>query len=365
MNNKQNNINRGLLDTQRGNVGNQYQNFVNGAQGDLNKARDGDNNLRNEIFNKYSDPNAMLSAGGRPNASGWFNLPEEGPLSGAAGGDYSAAKAGYGKFAETGGVNRADFNPALDSYKNFINNGGIGGTDEQLMMRGATSTIPAMFQGYKNSLSRRSNVQGGYSPGFDSQMQEIGREAGRSASDATASAASDIVGKRQQGKMFGTSGFGGLMSDITGKEQYGKLAGLGGLKGIGDSEQSNNQFNAGLGESRNARNQSAQLGLADMYNRNQQFGASGLESLYRSAPGASGQANSNLLAGLGGMSQNDLSNLALRLGIKDKDFMDLIGPLLGVGSSLVTGMGGTGASSGGRGYGPAGRPPVGGGGGYG
>ena len=33
----------------------------------------------------------------------------------SGGGDYSAAKGGYGKFAETGGINRSDFDPVINS----------------------------------------------------------------------------------------------------------------------------------------------------------------------------------------------------------------------------------------------------------
>lgn len=336
MNNKQNNNNRTLLDAQRGNVGGQYQDFISGARRDVDQARGDDKNLRDDLYNRYTSNNNFMPTGMTPNSKGWFDLPEDASGIGsgsAAGGDFSQAKAGYGKFAETGGINREDFNPALDSYKGFMSNGGVGASEADAWRHRATSMVPAFYDKFKNSLQRRSNVQGGYSPGFDSQMAEIGRQAGREGFEASRGVEADIADKMQQGRMFGTSGYGSLMSDITGKEQSGRLAGLGGLKGIGDSEQSNSQFNAGLGEQRAGRNQQMQQFLQEMFSSGGKANAAGLQGLYSSAPGASGQAQGNLLSGLGGMSQNDLSNLAMRLGIKDRSWMDLLPALTGVAGS--------------------------------
>lgn len=340
MNNKQNNVNRGLLDTQRNDVNNQYSEFLKGAGGRLNTSYGNADSLRNEIQNRYTNNNNFMPSGMTPNSSGWFNLPDEGPVGYAAGGDYSGAKAGFNKFAETGGVNRGDFDESIGSFRNFISNGGLGEGEANALRARATAAVPSFYNNYKQSLQRRANTQGGYSPGFDAQMAEIGRQAGREGFNASRQVEGDIAEKTIQGRQFGTSGLAQLMSAITGMEQSGKLAGLSGLKGIGDSEQSNSQFNAGLGESRRARNQGAQLDLARMYQSGGQANASGLQSLRNSQDGDVGQGLQAWLSGQNAASGNSLQNIMARLGIKDRSWIDLLPQLLGGASGIVSGFAG-------------------------
>lgn len=352
MNNKQNNTNRGLLDTSRQRTGGQYEDFINKTRTSHDTNVGDDKNLRDTIYDQLMSGNNYMPGGLTPNASGWFDLQggsangSSGSGGNVAGGDYSAAKSGYGKFAETGGVNRDDFNPALDSYKGFINNGGIGEMDAQALRTRATAGVPAFYNKYKSALQRRSNVQGGYAPGYDAQMKEIGRDAAREGFEASRQVEGDIVDKRLQGRQFGTSGFGNLMSGITGMEQSGKLAGLGGLKSIGDSEQSNSQFNAGLDETRSGRNQAMQQFLMDMYSSGGKAKASGLQNLYSSTPGASSQSGSQLLGGINSSSGNELNNIMARLGIKDRSFMDILPQLIGMGGGMLPGFGGMGTGGG-------------------
>jgi hypothetical protein len=339
MNNKQNNQTRNALDSSRQNVGSQYQDFLGNARTNLNKSYGDADNLRNEIFDRYSSNDAFMPKG--PNGSGWFDLPDSGASGGGrVGADYSAAKSGYQNFADTGGINRADFEPAFASYKGIMSNGGIGEGEAQALRARATSMVPSFYNKYKQSLQRRSNVQGGYSPGFDAQMSEIGRQAGREGFQASRQVEGDIADKRQQGRMFGTSGYGSLMSDVTGKEQSGKLAGLGGLKGIGDSEMSASSANAGLDEAKASRNMQAQLAMMGMYQSGRAGQTRGLQDLYSSAPGNVGQASSNFLSGLGGLSANDLNNLSQRGSIQDRSWMDMIPGLIGAGGGILSGMGG-------------------------
>jgi len=344
MNNKQNNTNRSMLDTSRAKTGGNYEEFINRTRGQNIKDQNDDNSLRSEIQGKYTNNNNFMPSGLTPNSSGWFNLPGESGSGGfgRVGADYSTAKEGYGKFAETGGVNRGDFEPALGSYKNFMNNGGLGESEADALRTRATAGVPAFYNNYKNALARRSNVQGGYSPGYDSQMAEIGKDSARGAFNASRQVEGDIVDKRLQGRQFGTAGFGNLMSGITGMEQSGKLAGLGGLKGIGDSEMSASSANAGLDEQRAGRNQQMQQFLMDMYSSGGKTNAVGLQGLYNSAPGASGQSGNQLLSGMGGFGNSELSNIMARLGIKDKNWMDLIPGLVGAGGAIASGFGGGG-----------------------
>lgn len=318
------NQNRSLLDTQRNTSNAGYDEFLGSVKGNYADTIKNSNALRSQIQEKYTNSNNFMPAGMSPNANGWFNLP---PGSSAAGGNYGSARTGFEDFSKTGGINRADFAPALDSYKNFITSGGLGEEDKNALRARAGSAIPSFYNAYKNSAKRRANVQGGYAPGFDSQMAELGRESARQGFEANRQVEGDIVDKVQQGKEFGTSGYGTLMSDVAGKEQSGRLAGMHGLTDIAGLEQANNQFNAG-------QNNQMQMSLADMYQRGGITSAAGLKDLYGTAPGDVGQMYQNWLAGMGGRNQNELANLGLRSNIKGTDWTKWLGLLAGGGGGF-------------------------------
>lgn len=326
MSNKQNNATRERLDTQYTDTNKQYSDFINNL--DVKGSRDRDSALRGQIQARYTDNNNFMPTGMTPGANGWFDINSMpgGGGGGGGGADFSNARTGYQNFADTGGVNRKDFDPALDSYKGFMANGGV---DATALRQRATAQIPAFYTAYKNAAARRSNVQGGYSPGFDSQMAELGRQQGREGFNASRQVEGDIADKVQQGKMFGTTGYGGLMSNITGMEQQGKLAGLGGLKDIGTTEGS-------WAEARAGRNQQMQQFLLNQYQGGGMESARGLQNLYSSQGGESEQSMRAWLAAMGGRSSNDLGNLGIRSNIKGKDWMGTL--------AKVMQMGGTGAN---------------------
>lgn len=332
MSNRQNQQNRQLLDTERTRSANQYQGFINTQQqrGDeyYNNARD----TRQQVIDRYSNNNNFLPSGLTPNSSGFFNLPS-GMQS--AGGDFSKAKEGYSNFADTGGVNRADFDPALRSYRDFMTGGGLSEGDVSNMRYRATSQVPSFYAALKNNMARRANVQGGYTPGYDSQTQEMAREASRGSYDASRLAESDIADKIQQGRMFGTSGYGSLMSDITGKEQSGKLAGLGGLTNIGGMEQQNNQFNAGqVGD--------FQRSMIDAYQRGGITNAAGMVGINANDIGQYQTAMASRLAGIGGLAGNNLSNLGQRQQIQDRHWYDYLPGAVGAAGGIMGGIGSMG-----------------------
>lgn len=340
MNNKQPRENRNMLDTTRTQSQGRWGSTAQGIGQDLDQARADSGRLRGEIEKRYGQ--SFMPPGLTPSASGFFDTSGFGVGGGVP--DYSASKAGYQKFADTGGINRGDFDEAKGSFSNFINTGGIGEGEAQALRARATSGIPAFYDAYKRNASRRRSVQGGYSPGFDAQQAEIGRQAGREAFQASRQVEGDIADKRQQGRMFGTTGSANLAGTINQMEQSGKLAGLGGLKGISDSEGS-------FGEAAANRKQQLQLALQDMYMKDQGERAQGLQSLYSSAPGAVGQSYNALLNSLQGMDSSNLQNLGLRLnspGAQDRRWEDAIGPignLLMAGGGIATGFGGFGGGS--------------------
>lgn len=331
MNNKQNNVNRNLLDTQRTGADTAYNGFLPGIGADVSTARQNANSLRPDLIAKYSNNNNFLPAGMTPNAKGWFDIP------GGGGGDYSQAAGGYSKFAETGGVNREDFNPALDSYKDFMKSGGV---DPTALRQRATAIIPSFYDAYKRNAATRASVQGGFAPGFDAQMAEIGRQQGREGFNASRQVEGDIADKIQQGRMFGTSGYGGLMTNITGMEQQGKLAGLGGLTNI-----------AQAGDANAARQQQLQLAMAKMYQEGGLSSAAGLSNIYGQDLASKNTGISQYLAGLGGMTGNQLGNLGIRSSIKDRGFdwgkaLGVLGGIAGGGGNFGgNAAGGDGAST--------------------
>lgn len=245
-----------------------------------------------------------------PNSSGWYDLPSDytqGPSlsagSQAAGGDFSAAKAGYTDAANTGFA--SNYDKAQGTFDNLASTGGI---DATAIRNQENAIIPSFYSQYKAQSANRANTQGGYSPGFDSQQEEMARQAGIQGFNASRQTEGDIAKLQQQGIEAGGSGQLSIASGETGN----KLTGLGGLTNIGGMEQQNNQFNAGLDQSNNQfnanstnsysnRNLAATLQLQQQGQSGRQFSASQLQDLHNSDVSQSNNANSNILAGMGGM----------------------------------------------------------------
>lgn len=338
MNNSQNRTQRGLLDNQRGSTNAGYDQFLDTFRGKMGSTIDESRDLRNQIRDKYTA--GFMPEGLKPNASGWFDtssMPGMGGVNSAAfdpNGDFASARKGYQGFADTGG--RENYADAEGAFKGFVNNGGIGESEANALRARATAQIPAFYGAYKNAAQRRANVQGGYSPGFDSQMEELGREQARQGFGASRQVEGDIADKRIQGREFGASGLAGIGRDVSGNQ----LSGLGGLTNIGQAGQQNAQFNAGLNESASGRNQALQLALLGMYGDSGKAGAAGLSNLYSSAPGDVGQYLQNYLAGLGGQSNANLANLGQRGQIQDRSFLDYLPGLVGAAGGIMGGIGG-------------------------
>lgn len=305
---------------------NMYRDYIKGAGGDADFARNNSRNLRQSILDQYGNGNGGLNSmmNVNPNSSGWFDLPQdEYNFSGvghASGGDFSKAKDTYGMFADTG--NAGDFEEALGGYRDFA---GSGGVDATALRRRSTAQIPTFYNQYKQAAQRRSNVQGGYSPGFDAQQAELGRQAGREGFEASRQVEGDIAEMTQRGRMFGISGMG----DIAGRISGNRLSGAGGLTDIGGYEQSNNQFNAGIdqfnagmGENINARRQGQQMDLAKMFQSGNQYSAAGRRGVYDADREDLAGASGRQLAGIGGLSQDQLQRLYYQLAKKNSNKID-------------------------------------------
>lgn len=306
-------------------VNDKYNSFLGGQYNNSIAARDRSDTLRNQLMSTYSGPggtgtNDFMNM--TPNAQGWYDLPSQytqGPsLSAgghAAGGDFGSAKTGYQGFADTGGA--ADFAKAQGSMDTLAQTGGV---DTGAIIRGETTMIPAFYDQYRAQTQARANTQGGYSPGFDAQQAELARQASQQGFNAMRVAQSDATKLAQQGLIAGATGQAGIAGQISGN----RLAGLGGLTNIGQYEQQNNQFNAGLDQSNNqfnagatnaysGRNLAAQLGLQQQGQQGRQFSAGQQQGLFNSDLNQQNAANANYLSGLGGLTQAQLQALQLQM----------------------------------------------------
>jgi hypothetical protein len=269
-----------------------YNQFISGQQNQLGGARERDLALRNDIMSRYQ---------------GMANQPAFGF---DASGNYTGPR--------VGGANRGDFAKAIGSYNNFIDTGGLTDQDVNALRLRGTSVIPSFYEGLQNDMSRRRNIQGGYSPGYDAQASRLARDASRGALEASYGAEADIVGKRLQGKQFGTSG----AAEVAAR--------------IGAMNQAASQANAEL---------QARLGAQGNEDRLRAVG--GLAQLYGTAPGESGQAAQQLLQGMGGRDQASQGYLGLRYGANPattwQDSLNSIGNLAGGVGGLMTGFGSFGS----------------------
>src|SRR5688500_7089625 len=84
------------------------------------------------------------------------------------------------------------------------------GAGDANAMRRANTMIPAFYDAYKSSAARRANTQGGYSPGFDAQQAEIGRQAGREGFNSARQTEGDIARLTQSGRLAGAGGLTNL-----------------------------------------------------------------------------------------------------------------------------------------------------------
>lgn len=326
MNNNNNKQNRQLLDRERGMSNQQFNVGADNALAQFRTSMGNSSGLRENLLAQYENPDAWMG-GVKPNAAGWFDLSSM-PGAGGGGADFGSAKAGFQRFADTGG--RENFDEALGGYRTMA--GGHVPNADAIRYR-ATSAIPSFYDKYKTNLARRANVQGGYSPGFDSQTAEIGRQAGREAFNASRMAEADIADRQSDAMKFGISGIGNISSMIN----SGQLSGLSGLKDIAATEGS-------LAESAAGRNQGMQQFLMGLKGQSQRDAIAGKEAMYRGDRGEMSDFLSKYLQAISGRSGTALQNLGTRSNIQDRSWMDLIGPMAGLGSSIFTGFGGFGPS---------------------
>jgi len=114
------------------------------------------------------------------------------------------AGAGYGTFAQTGGVTGA----------------------EQAQTRSmAQKNVGAIYSAMQKNLARQKAIQGGYSPGYGASSAQLARQGSAAASDAVTGANLGLLQQVRQGQLAGLSGLSGLAGMYQG--QVPDLLGIG------------------------------------------------------------------------------------------------------------------------------------------
>lgn len=173
-------------------------------------------------------------------------------------GKYGAADAAGANRIRGGGV-----------YDEFSKTGGYSEGDKANIRSRVASMTPAFFAGLKRNLEQTNKVQGGFNPGYTSQMSKLSRDAGQGAQEAVRDAEIQLQEKVNEGRKWGTEG-------MTASERAIVANMLAGLEGASSTEMS----------------------LADMIRSGQMFGAQGLEGL-RTSPGADLGYGNQLLQAIG------------------------------------------------------------------
>lgn len=101
---------------------------------------------------------------------------------------------------------------SFDQYKNFADTGGFSPTDINSIRERGISPIRSVYQNINNELSRQRALQGGYSPNFGAVSSRLAREGSGQIADQVNNTNAQLAEMIQQGKMFGTQGYGNLSS---------------------------------------------------------------------------------------------------------------------------------------------------------
>lgn len=308
--------NRTNVDRELGRMDSEYNPFIQNAMGSGDFGRADAGRLRDETLAGYRG-----GAGYNPQS-----------FSGMGGGGSS-----YG--GDVGWNNSAlgDTGSARGTYENFSQTGGV---DATALRQRATAQIPSFYAAYKSNAARRANTQGGYSPGFDAQQAEIGRQAGREGFNASRQVEGDIADKVMQGRLAGASGLMGLGGMETQNNQFNTSGQFSAAEGNANRRQSAGQFDAGMGlDWARLGQQDRQFG-ADFNEGNRRFNSQGIAGMYGMDQDAYNNNQANYLRGIQGR-QGAAQNLIFNRTEPTSRFDSLVSGLSGLGGSLLGNFGGS------------------------
>lgn len=249
-----------LLDTQRGQVQQDYTQPINTAR---DRSAESYNNSRGMIPG-LSDRYSKLAD------SGGFDPGEFDKYMGSAGGG------GYG--GGDLGVDESKFSGALAGYGDMASGGGV---DVNGIVARAESAIPSFYKNLQDEQVNRRRINP-YAPSFDAESARMARQMGQETVKAGVNARLDASEAQNANKRFGIAGLGSLQQAIQGMQQQGKITG------------------AQLSDSAASRRSNAQLGLLQARNQGRLAGLGGLSSMYQNENDNALQYGGQQLSGIGG-----------------------------------------------------------------
>lgn len=315
-----------------------------GFQNNYNMGVGTDVNSYNDIMNQYQGLFNGLSDGTAGGGGGGGGM-------GGGGGEYGIYSdlanngAGYGWDSDFRGA----MDKAIAGFGNFADTGGLSDQDKQDLRARAISPTRAVYANAQSNLNQNRALQQ-FSPNYAASTAKMARDLSYGISDANVNANASIAQMVQQGKLAGLQGLTsagsagqGISNQLDQINLSGKLAGLQGMTGI-------DQFNASAAAGARGQNISGMLGAL-----------SGMTSLYGATPGMANtfgnqllSSSNQLLQGQGYQNQigqmmmggqNNVSNTAGNF----QSAMGNIGSVLKLASPFLgafTGGGGGGMSTG-------------------
>ncbi len=303
--------NRSSVDRELGRVDSEYNNYNSNQLGPNNDFGRGEaGRLRSEVEQGFR--------GGASAAGKGFKGGSSNGLLGPAGGS------SYGGDVNWNDSAIGDTGSARAGYEDFARGGGVDAT----AMRRANTIIPSFYDAYRSSAQRRANTQGGYSPGFDAQQAELGRQAGREGFNASRQTEGDIARLTQSGRLAGLSGLMGLGGMETQNNQFNTSGRFSADEGNANRRQSAGQFDQGMG-----------LDWARFGEGQRQYNQSGMASLLGMDQDQYNTNQDNYLRGISGR-QGAAQNLIFGRTEPTSRAGQIAGGLLGAGTSLLGNYGG-------------------------
>lgn len=269
---------------------------------------------------EYAD---YINANRDPASSQWFGAQGRNALRGEAltgfrgGGGYNPYSfpgmendggSSYGGDANWDDSSIGDSGSARGTYEDFSKTGGVDAT----AMRRANTLIPSFYDAYKSSAQRRMNTQGGYSPGFDAQQAEIGRQAGREGFNSARQTEGDIARLTQSGRLAGASGLLGLGQMETQNNQFNTSGRFSAAEGNANRRQGANQFDTGMDLERARFGEGQRQFGAEFGEGQRRFNASGIADMYGRDDENYYRNMDNYLRGIQGRSGNVQNLLGMR-----------------------------------------------------
>lgn len=228
-----------LLDTQRGQVQNDYNGPLATSKKRSDTAYDSQQEMIPGLTNRYT------------------NLADTGGMDPSEYSSYFNSMGGGGGAGDLG-IDESKFGDALKGYQDFASSG--GNVDAEGIRARSNSVIPSFYKNLQAEASRRRAVNP-YGPSFDAESASMARQAGQQTQENVRNTELDINDQVNKNKQFGIQGLGSLQQAIQGMQQQGKISA------------------ANINESAAGRRQSGQLALLDARQQGRLAGLGGLQSL--------------------------------------------------------------------------------------